>query len=74
MFQAVEEALVTAYKKDFGSNQNVRVDMNKVTGEIHVYAQRTVVEGEPEEGNDMSLQRLELLTGSLRSGRYCGKR
>ena len=32
LFQAVEEALVTAYKKNFGSNQNVRVDMNKVTG------------------------------------------
>ena len=36
LFQAVEEALVTAYKKNFGSNQNVRVDMNKVTEtEIH---------------------------------------
>ena len=36
LFQAVEEALVTAYKKNFGSNQNVRVDMNKVTGELHI--------------------------------------
>ena len=36
LFQAVEEALVTAYKKNFGSNQNVRVDMNKVTGELHL--------------------------------------
>ena len=25
LFEAVEEALVTAYKKNFGSNQNVRV-------------------------------------------------
>ena len=42
LFQAVEEALVTAYKKNFGATQNVRVDMNKQSGEIHVYAQRTV--------------------------------
>ena len=42
LFQAVEEALVTAYKKNFGSNQNVRVDMNKVTGELHIYAQRHI--------------------------------
>lgn len=68
LFQAVEEALVTAYKKDFGSNQNVRVDMNKVTGEIHVYAQRTVVEGEPEEGNDMSLAEAQAIDGRYEVG------
>lgn len=56
LFQAVEEALVAAYKKNFGSTQNVRVDMNKVTGEIHVYAQRKVVEDEALEENDLSLE------------------
>lgn len=55
LFQAVEEALVAAYKKNFGSTQNVRVDMNKQTGEIHVYAQRTVVDGDVLEETDMSL-------------------
>lgn len=55
LFQAVEEALVTAYKKNFGSVQNVRVDMNKLSGEIHVYAQREVVEGETAEANEISL-------------------
>lgn len=55
LFQAVEEALVTAYKKNFGSVQNVRVDMNKLSGEIHVYAQREVVKGETEEANEISL-------------------
>lgn len=55
LFQAVEEALVTAYKKNFGSVQNVRVDMNKLSGEIHVYAQREVVECETAEANEISL-------------------
>ena len=32
LFQAVEEALVTAYKKNTGASQNVRVDMNTVNG------------------------------------------
>ena len=68
LFQAVEEALVTAYKKDFGSNQNFRVYMNKVTVEIHVYAQRTVVEGEPEEGNDMSLAEAQAIDGRYEVG------
>ncbi len=55
LFQAVEEALVTAYKKNFGSTQNVRVDMNKISGEIHVYAQREVVEDDTLEANEISL-------------------
>ena len=36
LFQAVEEALVTAYKKNTGASQNVRVDMNKVTDKHNV--------------------------------------
>ncbi len=57
LFKAVEDALVTAYKKNSNSNanQNVRVDMNKETGEIHVYAQHTVVEGDSENDTQMSL-------------------
>ena len=44
LFSAIEAALITAFKRNFDSNENVRVEMNKETGEIHVYAQRTVVE------------------------------
>lgn len=55
LFQAVEEALVTAYKKNFGSNQNVKVSMNKQTGEFHVFAIRTVVDKEELEENEISL-------------------
>lgn len=29
LFQAVDDALVAAYKKNTGTNQNVRVEMNK---------------------------------------------
>lgn len=61
LFQAIEEALVTGYKKDTGSTQNVRVDMNKESGEIHVYAQRTVVEGEPEDASQMTLEEAQAI-------------
>ncbi|MCI7674996.1 MAG: transcription termination factor NusA [Phascolarctobacterium sp.] len=56
LYQAVEDALVAAYKKNSNTNQNVRVDMNKETGEIHVYAQRTVVESDPIDETEMSLE------------------
>ena len=36
LFEAVEEALVTAYKKNFGSNQNVRDDINRTSGQLQV--------------------------------------
>ncbi len=55
LYKAVEDALVAAYKKNTGTTQNVRVDMNKTSGEIHVYAQRTVVDGDAADANEISL-------------------
>lgn len=68
LFQAVEDALVAAYKKNTGATQNVRVDMNKVTGEIHVYAQRTIVEGEPADANEISLDDAQAIDSRLVAG------
>ena len=55
LYQAVEEALVTAYKKNFGSSQNMRVDLNKQTGEIHVYARKSIVEKVTDSAQEISL-------------------
>lgn len=44
LFDTIEIALITAFKKNFDSNENVRVSMDRETGDIHVYAQRTVVD------------------------------
>lgn len=44
LLETIEQALTSAYKKNFGSSQNVRVDMNKETGDIKVYSQRVVVD------------------------------
>ncbi|HAY61110.1 MAG TPA: transcription termination/antitermination protein NusA, partial [Acidaminococcaceae bacterium] len=44
LFQAVEEAVVSAYKKNYDSSQTVRVVLNKESGEFHVYEQRKVVD------------------------------
>ncbi|MBP2635857.1 MAG: nusA [Firmicutes bacterium] len=53
LFDAIEAALISAYKRNFGSAQNVRVSLDRMTGEIHVYARKNVVE-------DVSDARLEL--------------
>lgn len=44
LFDAIEAALISAYKRNFGSAQNVRVSLDRLTGEIHVYARKNVVE------------------------------
>lgn len=49
LLEAIEAALISAYKRNFGSAQNVRVAIDRETGEFHVMARREVVEV-PEDG------------------------
>jgi N utilization substance protein A len=44
LLEAIEAALISAYRRNFGSAQNVRVAINRDSGEIRVYALKTVVE------------------------------
>ncbi|PSL51228.1 NusA antitermination factor [Salsuginibacillus halophilus] len=44
VLEAIESALITAYKKNFSQAHNVRVDINRDNGAIRVFAQKTVVE------------------------------
>ncbi len=44
VFEGMEQALTTAYKKNFNSKTNVRVDINRETGEIKVYSYLIVVD------------------------------
>lgn len=55
LLESIETALVTAYKRNFDSVENVRISMDKETGEIHVYAEKDIVE-KPEEIEDTRLQ------------------
>jgi len=43
LLDAIEQALVSAYKKNYGSSQNAKVDINEETGEIKVYDTHYVV-------------------------------
>lgn len=53
IYDAMELALTSAYKKNYHSLSNVRVDINRKTGEIKIFSYKTVVfskEYEKEEG------------------------
>lgn len=43
IYEALELALTSAYKKNYHSLSNVRVEINKDKGEIHIYSFKTVV-------------------------------
>lgn len=55
LFEAIEAALISAYKRNFGSAQNVRVTLSRETGHYHVYAIKTVVEDPEDEITEISL-------------------
>jgi N utilization substance protein A len=44
LIEAIEAALISAYKRNFHQAQNVRVDFNPNTGNFKVFARKTVVE------------------------------
>jgi len=55
LFDAIEAALISAYKRNFGSAQNVRVVLDRHTGAYHVYAIKTVVEEVFDDVEEISL-------------------
>lgn len=49
--EALEDALVAAYKRNYGTAQNVEVNFNDATGDIKVYQVKEVTEEEIEDTN-----------------------
>ncbi|GAV23488.1 transcription termination factor NusA [Carboxydothermus pertinax] len=56
LLEATEQALLSAYKKNYGINQNARVHIDRVTGEVKVYALKTVVEEVTDPRLEVSLE------------------
>ena len=56
LLESIESALVTAYKRNFDSEENVKVTMDKETGEVHIYAIKEVVEEVQNPNLEISLE------------------
>lgn len=56
IIEAVEAAIASAYKKDVKGSQNVRVEVDRETGEIEIFAQRIVVKDAVDKINEISLE------------------
>ena len=44
LFEALESALISSYRKNYGTSQNVKVSIDRGTGKINFYSQKEVVE------------------------------
>ena len=55
LFETIEAALISAYRRNFGSAQNVRIALSRETGAFHVFAIKTVVEEAENDITDISL-------------------
>ncbi|MTI60713.1 MAG: transcription termination/antitermination protein NusA [Firmicutes bacterium] len=56
LLEALETALFSAYKKDYGTKENVRVDIKDKSGEVKVYTSLEVVEEADNENVEISLK------------------
>ena len=55
IMQAIEDSLVAACNRDFGKNAVVKVNMDRETGDISVYVEKTVVEEVEDPATEISL-------------------
>lgn len=66
--EAIEKSLLDACKKDFGKSDNVTVNMDRETGDIEVYAAKTVVENVEDEATEISLEKALMMSAKYALG------
>ncbi len=55
IFDALESALISSYKKNFGADQNAEVEMDRVSGKIKVFSIKEIVDEVEDENLEISL-------------------
>ena len=68
LIEAIETALVTAYKRNFDSADNVKVVMDHDTGAAHIYAVKEVVEVAENDKLEISLSDAKSISKKLEIG------
>lgn len=68
LIEAIEAALKSAYKKNFGSAQNVKIKVDGDTGEVKVFAQKKVVEEADNDLLEISLEEAKQINKKYQVG------
>ncbi len=68
IIEAIEAALISAYKKNFGSAMNVKVNIDRTTGDVKVFGLRKVAEVPDMDQMDISVDEAAKLNPTLAIG------
>ena len=68
LLESIETALVTAYKRNFDSLENVRVEMDKKTGATHVYSIKEAVEKVENSETQISMEEAKKINPDISEG------
>ncbi len=68
LLESIETALVTAYKRNFDSLENVKVQMDSKTGATHVFAIREVMKRANDEATEISVKEAQKINPDLKEG------
>ncbi len=68
LLESIETALVTAYKKNFDSLENVKVVMDQDTGATHVYSIKDVVDKVEDSALQVSVEQAKKISKNLQEG------
>lgn len=68
LFEAIEAALISAYKKNFNTAPNVKVQIDRDTGQIGVYSCLTIVEEIKDSQQEISLAEARALSSKYQLG------
>jgi len=68
VLNAVEDALISAYKKDYGSTFDVTVELDSQTGAAHIFTEKTVVVEVEDENTEISLAEAQRIRSDIGLG------
>ncbi|MFC2032310.1 transcription termination factor NusA [Chloroflexota bacterium] len=68
IIDALESALISAYKKDDFPNQNIGVKINPATGNVEVWAEKTIVESPSDLRREISLDEARKVKADVQVG------
>ncbi len=68
IIEAIEAALISAYKKNFGSAMNVKVNIDRTTGDVKVFGLRKVAEVPDMDQMDISVDEAAKINPTLAIG------
>lgn len=70
LLEAIEVALLSAYKKDFGSKENVSVEIDEESGEVMVFSRKKVVEEVKNDRYEIPADEAQRIDSEIEVGDY----